>query len=64
MTVISVVAEKCDYRIFQETIFFFSESLRNMRRAAKKVGLAGIPELERTYLLDANKISAELDRQS
>lgn len=60
MTVISVVAEKYDYRIFQETIFSFSESLRNMRRAAKKVGLAGIRELERTYLLDANKFRRSL----
>lgn len=37
MIVISMVAEKRDYRIFRRTIFPFSESLRNTRRAAKKV---------------------------
>lgn len=60
MTVISMVAEKHDYRIFQGAIFSFFEILRNMRRAAKKVGLAGIRELERTYLLDANKFRRNL----
>lgn len=37
MIVISMVAEKRDYRIFRRTIFPFFESLRNTRRATKKV---------------------------
>lgn len=52
MTVIFMVTEKRDYRIFQGAIFSFFETLRNMRRAAKKVGLAGIRELEQAYLLE------------